>query len=118
MFRNYAGKKKGIKTPQLSAQKLGKLLHPYNDLHVFDLQGGLVPNSFKKDLNFCPKCGSRNLSAVFCIPVGGKSQFSQTTASLSRCTDCRYEDLYGGFEKTNIQEERDRKLNLILDGVQ
>lgn len=65
-------------------------------------------------LSACPKCRSKNIAWKFYIPVDGSEP---TKPSLSVCTICGYEDLRGGFEKTNKAKFREDKINQLLNGV-
>lgn len=67
------------------------------------------------NLFFCPKCRSRNVGAVYSVPVG--KVCIPPTPPKDRCLDCRYEELRGRFEVTNLQKVREEKIESILDGI-
>lgn len=98
------------------SQKIKDLLSDYN-LEVPISSSIVMPN--KKDLNYCPKCGGRDLSAIFRIPVNIDNSISiESEDAISKCDSCKYEDIYGNFEKTNKQQERNSKIDSILYGIQ
>ena len=66
------------------------------------------------NLFFCPKCNSKNVAAIFSVPVG---KYGYLQAPRDRCLDCRYEELRGHFEIINQLEVRDKKIEDILDGI-
>lgn len=98
------------------SQKIKHLLSDYNLEIPISSTNILIPN--KKDLNYCPKCGSRDLSALFSIPVNTSNVISiEGAGAISKCDACKYEDVYGNFEKTNKQKERNNKIDSILYGI-
>ena len=68
------------------------------------------------DLSFCPKCGSQKVATVYSVPVG--KVWIPPTPPKDRCLDCRYEELKGHFEITNLREVRQQKIESILDDIE
>ena len=67
-----------------------------------------------EDLSACPNCRSKNITWKFFIPTDCSEP---AKPSLSVCQKCGYEDVRGGFEKTNKAILREKKINQILNGI-
>ena len=66
------------------------------------------------DLFFCPKCKSKDISWIFYINIGGVK--TENNRQLERCNKCKYEDEKGKFIQLNIINNREIKINEILNG--
>lgn len=65
------------------------------------------------NLFYCPKCGSRNVSAIYSIPANLKFWIPRNPPK-DRCNSCLFEDDMGNFEIFNFQKDREEKINSIL----
>jgi hypothetical protein len=66
------------------------------------------------NLFYCPKCGSKNVAAIYSIPV---KVCITMIPPKDRCQSCHYEDNRGYFEISNIQSIRNEKIETILNGI-
>lgn len=66
--------------------------------------------------NYCPVCGSKNISAVYIIPVNYNPKIHKDE-KYSRCVDCKYQAELGSFIFENIKASRNHKIDLILNGI-
>ena len=64
----------------------------------------------------CPKCGSDNISAIFYVNIDKNANHPlDDNIGKDRCQYCKHEDGYGVFRTINKIDERDSKINQILN---
>jgi hypothetical protein len=61
------------------------------------------------NLFYCPECGSKNVAAIYSVPVGKITHFIPRTPPMDRCQSCYHVDLRGRFEVINLQKLREKK---------
>ena len=66
--------------------------------------------------NYCPVCGSKNISAIYIIPINYNPKVHREQ-KYSHCVDCKYQADLGSFIFENIQAWRNKRIDLILNGI-
>lgn len=76
---------------------------------LFKIDYDYIPN------HTCPMCGSSDTAAQFSVDIA--NIHDNIATAISYCKKCNFQVNYGEFERLNLINNRNNKIEDILDGI-